>query len=299
MPIEAKFDSQSSTDGPLVHCLYDEATGSWQYVCVDQDSKSCAIIDPILDFDPASARTSTESAEVILRLVESEGYKVDWILDTHPHADHLTAGHWLAQRTAAPHGIGQKVRDIAILWRDYYNQPQSFVPDNCFDRLFADGDSLQIGRFETSVMLSSGHTLGSLSYVTGDAIFAHDTLMHVDVGTARADFPGGSSLDLWNSIQALLALPDESRVFVGHDYGTESRTEPACVATVAEHRKNNPHVGGTQTRSSFIDLRDKRDDTLGLPDRMLYALQVNLRGGRLPEPEDDGHSYFKIPANKF
>ncbi|SIO29728.1 MBL fold metallo-hydrolase [Vannielia litorea] len=299
MPTGRQVKSAASGSGPVVHGFYEEDTGSWQYICADPATKACAIIDPVLDFDPAHARTSTESAEDLLRCIETNGYELAWILDTHPHADHLTAGHWLAGRTGAPHGIGERCTEIAELWRDYYHMPGAFPIKGDFDRLFADGESFKLGELDVRVMLSTGHTLGSITYVVGDAAFVHDTLMHVDVGTARADFPGGSTEELWRSIQRILDLPDETRLFIGHDYGTDDRDQPECEATVARHRADNPHVGGGRSREAFIALRDARDETLGLPERMLFALQVNLRGGRLPEPEADGHSYYKIPANRF
>lgn len=299
MPAGKEIKSQSEGTGPIVHGQYETDTGSWQYICADPVTKACAIIDPVLDFDPAHARTSTESAEALLKIVEDNGYQVSWILDTHPHADHLTAGRWLAERTGAPYGIGRKAEDIAKLWRDYYNLPTAFPVEDDFDRLLEDGDTFTIGNLEVRVLLSSGHTLGSTTYVVDDAAFVHDTLMHVDSGTARADFPGGNAEELWDSIQDILALPEETRLFIGHDYGTDDRSEPACEATVAAHRADNPHVGGNQDKAAFVMMRNERDETLGLPDRMLHALQVNLRGGRLPAPEADGNSYFKIPANKF
>lgn len=299
MSIGQELTSHSSSGGPLVHYLYEPDTGSWQYICADPATGKCAIIDPVLDFDPAHARTSTESAEKLLAIVEQHGYDVQWILDTHPHADHLTAGRWLADCTGAPHVIGEKVTDIAKLWRDYYHLVDAFPVADDFDRLLSEGDNFSIGDLGVKVLLSAGHTLGSVSYVVGDAAFVHDTLMHVDVGTARADFPGGSTEELWDSIQEILSLPENTRLFIGHDYGTDKRERPACEATVAQHRADNPHVGGNQSKEAFIKLREERDATLGLPDRMLFALQVNLRGGRLPPAEADGNSYFKIPANKF
>ena len=162
-----------------------------------------------------------------------------------------------------------------------------------------DGDTFTIGELEARVMLSTGHTLGSISYIIGDAAMVHDTFMHTDAGTARADFPGGSASDLYRSLQQILSLPDETRLFVGHDYGTDQREDPAWESTVAEQRAHNTHIGGGVGEQEFVTLREKRDATLSLPDRMLHALQVNLRGGRLPEAESDGHHYFKIPANKF
>lgn len=300
MSVGHECTSRPETDGPVVHCQYETDTGSWQYICADPATHHCAIIDPVLDFDPVHARTSSESAEALLRIVETYGYEVQWILDTHPHADHLTAGAWLARRTDAPHAIGEKTRDIAKIWRDFYNLPDAFPVSEDFDHLFSENDVFSIGDMDVRVKLSAGHTLGSITYVIDDdAAFVHDTLMHVDVGTARADFPGGSAQELWSSIQEILALPETTRLFVGHDYGADGRDEPACEATVAQHRAHNPHVGGDRTRESFVKLRTDRDATLPLPDRLLFALQVNLRGGRLPPVEDDGNSYFKIPANRF
>lgn len=209
------------------------------------------------------------------------------------------AAAWLKEQTGIPMAIGEKVRDIAALWREIYNAPEAFPIDPHFDRLFADGDTFRIGKLNVKVMLSPGHTLGSITYVVGDAIFAHDTLMQPDAGTARADFPGGSASKLYDSVMAILDHPDHYRIFIGHDYGTDRRAEPAWESTVAEQKANNIHVGGGVSKQEYVENREARDRTLPLPDRMLAALQVNLRGGRLPEPEDDGHSYFKIPANKF
>lgn len=287
-------------ESPRVVGFYDKATGSVQYVAIDEATKSCALIDVVLDFDPRAARTSTESAQEILDYVAGEGLKIEWILDTHPHADHLMASAWLKEQTGAPTAIGEKVKDIAELWADYYHMPDAFDPDRDFDRLFADGETFRLGTLDVSVMLSPGHTLGSITYVIGDAAFVHDTFMHVDSGTSRADFPGGTSKDLWDSLQAILALPDNTRLNVGHDYPpVGDRKDPAWEATVADHRAHNKHIGGAVTEAEFRKLRDDRDATLPLPDRMLHALQVNMRGGRLPAAETDGKSYFKIPANRF
>ncbi len=209
------------------------------------------------------------------------------------------ATSYLKEKLGAPQGIGEKVREIAELWRDYYNMPNAFDVDATFDRLFADGDTFRIGDLPVRVMFSPGHTLGSITYVVGsDAAFVHDTLMYPDSGTSRCDFPGGSSSVLYDTLQAILSLPDETRLFVGHDYCKGGR-EPQWEATVAEHKATNIHLKGGVSREDFMKVRDERDAGLPLPDRILYALQVNLRGGRLPEPEGDGNSYFKIPANRF
>jgi glyoxylase-like metal-dependent hydrolase (beta-lactamase superfamily II) len=279
--------------------FYEPDTGSIQYVVADPATKKAAIVDAVWNFDPKHARTDTHSADAILAFVRERGLTVEWILDTHPHADHFMAGAYLKEKLHAPQAIGEKVRDIAVLWRDFYHEPKAFDVDKVFDRLFADGDTFKIGGLDVRVMLSPGHTLGSITYVVGeDAALVHDTLMFPDSGSSRADFPGGDAATLYRSIQAILALPAETRLFVGHDYGKGGR-KPQWEATVAEHKKSNIHVKDGITQAEFVKVRTERDKTLALPDRMLHALQVNLRGGRLPEPESDGMSYFKIPANRF
>ena len=294
---------KSASRGPAsaeVTGIYEPDTGSIQYIAACPHTGKCALIDVVLNFDPKSASTSTEAMDEVLSVVKERGYTVEWILDTHPHADHLMASASLKERLGAKNAIGEKVREIAELWRDYYNNCDMFHPDADFDRLFADGDSFSIGELPVRVMLSPGHTLGSISYVVGDdAAFVHDTFMQPDAGTSRADFPGGSAGQLYDSLMAILTLPDETRLFVGHDYGTNDREEPAWEASVREQRQHNIHVGGGTSREDYVARREKRDKTLSLPDRMLAALQINLRAGRLPAPEDDGHSYLKIPMNRF
>jgi len=298
------FTRTSPSQGPkspAVTGFYDPASGSIHYVVADPATGKAALIDIVQDFDTAEARPRHDSAQEIVDFVTREGLEVEWILDTHPHADHLMASAWLRDELGAPNAIGARVRDIAGIWEDLYHTPGTFDPERDFDRLFEDGAQFRIGSLDVRVMLSPGHTLGSITYVVGDdAAFVHDTFMHVDVGTSRADFPGGSSSVLYDSLQAILALPEQTRLFVGHDYPpVGDRQEPAWEATVAAHKRDNPHVGGGVGREAFMQVRDARDATLGLPARILYALQVNLRGGRLPEPESDGERYFKIPANRF
>lgn len=293
-------DSPSCGSGsPRVIGFYEPDTGSCQYIVIDEATRKAALIDIVLEFDLTSARTSTTSAEWALAVIAREGLDLQWILDTHPHADHLMAGAWLSDKTGVPHMIGDKIRNITEIWREIYNLPDAFDPDADFDRLLADGETFRLGSLDVRVMLSPGHTLGSISFVVGDAAFVHDTFMHVDVGTSRADFPGGSAHDLYHSLMAILDLPDETRLFVGHDYCTEGRDKPEWESTVAAQRSGNAHIGGGVSETAFVKLRQDRDATLALPGQMLHALQVNLRGGRLPEPEADGHSYFKIPANRF
>jgi glyoxylase-like metal-dependent hydrolase (beta-lactamase superfamily II) len=279
--------------------FYEPDTGSVQYVVSDPATRKAAIIDPVWNFDPYSARTDTRSADTILGFVGERGLQVEWILDTHPHADHLSAAAYLKDKLGAPQAIGERVSEIATLWRGLYNEPGAFEPHKAFDRLFSDDETFQIGSVPVQVVLSPGHTLGSITYRVGsDAAFVHDTLMVPDSGTSRADFPGGDAAVLYRSIQAILALPGSTRLFVGHDYRKGGR-EPRWEATVAEQRASNIHVKDEISEAAFVKLRVERDRTLPLPARMLHALQVNLRGGRLPEPESDGHRYFKIPANRF
>ncbi|MBB4002212.1 MAG: MBL fold metallo-hydrolase [Aurantimonas endophytica] len=284
---------------PDIWGFYEEDTGSIQYVCADPATRKAALIDIVLNFNPAEARVSTESADEILAHVEQQGLTVEWILDTHPHADHMMAAAYLKEKLGAPMAIGTKVVEIAELWRGLYNLPDAFDPERDFDLLWDDGASFRIGELDVRVMLSPGHTLGSVTYVVADAAFVHDTLMYPDMGSSRADFPGGSSKVLWQSIQEILALPQETRLFVGHDYGAKGRDDIRWEATVAEHRSRNVHVMDGTAESDFTRIRDERDKTLELPGRMLHALQVNLRGGRLPPPESDGNRYLKIPVNRF
>ncbi|UWR25188.1 MBL fold metallo-hydrolase [Sulfitobacter sp. S223] len=284
---------------PIVKPFWDAPTGSWQYVFHDPKTMKGAIVDPVLDFDPLAGATSTSNAERILSYVQDTGIEIVWILDTHPHADHFSAAPWLSQQLDAPMAIGAQVTGVQKLWKDIYNLSDDFAVDGSqWDQLFVDGAEFMVGDVPVRVMFSPGHTLASISYIAGDAAFVHDTLMMPDSGSSRADFPGGSSKALYQSIQGILALPDDTRVFVGHDYAPNGR-DPACVATVAEHKTSNIHFHDNPDEQSFRALRDSRDRTLALPKLMLAALQVNIRGGRLPEPEDNGRAYLKIPMNYF
>ncbi len=295
-----KFSRTSKSSGAGsadVTGFYDDDTGSIQYLVADPQTRKAALIDVVLTFDPESASTNADSVDAILDHAKSEGLEIEWILDTHPHADHLMASSLLKERLNRPNGIGEKVVEIAGLWRDYYNMPDAFDPGRDFDHLFRDGDTFEIGSLPVRVMLSPGHTLGSISYVVGkDAAFVHDTFMQPDVGTSRCDFPGGAAGALYDTLHDILKLPDETRLFVGHDYGTEDRTQPAWESTVAQQRSHNQHIGGGTSKADYVK---QRDATLPLPDRMLHVLQMNLRAGGFPAPEDDENRYLKIPLNKF
>lgn len=284
---------------PTVKSFWDRQTGSWQYVFHDPATMKGAIVDPVWNYDPMAGATTTHSAEEILAYVREAGIEIEWILDTHPHADHFSAGPWLKDRLGAPTAIGDQVVKVQKLWQGIYNLPVEFPTDGSqWDRLFADGESFQVGGIPVTVMFSPGHTLASITYVAGDAAFVHDTLMMPDSGTSRADFPGGSSQALFDSIQRILALPDETRVFVGHDYAPDGR-EALCQSTVAEQKAANIHLKDRPDADAYMAVRDKRDASLPLPKLMLAALQVNIRGGRKPEPESDGRSYLKVPLDYF
>lgn len=296
------FTRESPSRGagsPHVLGFWDKPTGSCQYLVWDEATKQAALIDVVQEFDPRAAVSRHDAAAWALEQISARGLTLAWILDTHPHADHLMASAWLRARTGVPNGIGEKVTDIARLWEGLYHLPGAFDPAADFDHLFADGQTFALGDLPVRVMLHSGHTLGSVTYVVGDAAFVHDTFMQPDVGTSRADFPGGNSSELYDSLMSILSLPDETRVFVGHDYGTTDRDDPEWESTVAQQRAANAHVGGGISRADFRALRDARDATLPLPERILHALQVNLRAGRMPEPEADGNVYLKIPTNVF
>ena len=283
---------------PIVKPFWDKPTGSWQYVFHDPETMKGAIVDPVLDYDPLAGATSTANAERLLAYVREAGIELVWILDTHPHADHFSAAQWLIGQTGAPTAIGEKVTGVQKLWKGIYHLPADFPVDGRqWDRLFADGERFMVGNVPVTVMFSPGHTLASVTYVAGDAAFVHDTLMMPDSGSSRADFPGGSSDALYDSITAILALPEATRVFVGHDYAPGR--EAACEASIAEHRAANIHWKNAPSRAEYRALRDARDATLPLPRLMLAALQVNIRGGALPPPEADGRSYLRIPLNAF
>jgi len=283
---------------PEVTGFYDPATFSIQYVLTDPASRNCAVIDPILDFDPKSGGTRTASADRLLEHIERNRLTLEWILDTHPHADHFSAAAYLQDRTGARTAIGARVIEVQKLWKAIYNLPDTFRTDGSqWDQLFSDGDRFRIGEMEVSVLLSAGHTLCSVTYVAGDAAFVHDTLFMPDSGTARADFPGGDARTLWHSIQAILALPDDTRLFTGHDYRPGGRAA-MWESTVAGQKSGNAHVRDDD-EDGFVRIRTERDATLPMPKLILSALQVNIAAGGLPTPEAEGRRYLKIPLDAF
>ncbi len=286
---------QNAERCPQVKGFFDKRTWSVQYVVSDPATGKCAIIDPVLDFDEKAGATGTINADAILDYVRQNGLTVEWILDTHPHADHFSAAHYLKEKTGARTAIGGRVVDVQKLWKRIYNWPELATDGSQWDHLFAHGEMFKVGSIDAKVMFSPGHTLASITYVVGDAAFVHDTLFMPESGTARADFPGGDARVLWKSIQDILALPDDTRIFTGHDYQPNGRA-PRWESTVAEQKKSNEHLAGV-TEEQFVELRRRRDKTLPLPKLILHALQVNIRGGRLPEPEANGKRYLKFPLD--
>jgi glyoxylase-like metal-dependent hydrolase (beta-lactamase superfamily II) len=282
---------------PRVHSKYHADTGTWCHVAADPVSKWCAIIDPVLDYEAKGARTGTSFAQEVLSLCMAEGYRVQWLLETHAHADHLSAAEWLQQKTGAPVGIGAGIRSVQAAFKPIYGFEDDFPTDGSqFDRLFNDGDHFLLGDIDVEVIATPGHTNDSLSYRIGDAVFVGDSIFMPDGGTARCDFPGGDAQVLYHSIQRLYALPDDTRVFVCHDYGPGGR-EPKEQTTIGEQKRANIHVRADTPAAEFVEMRRKRDATLALPALILPAVQVNIRGGRLPPPDASGRRFLSLPLD--
>lgn len=285
---------------PEVFGFFDQGTNTISYVVHDPATDRAAIIDSVLDFDYPSAHTDTRGADAIIAFVKEKGWTVDWILETHVHADHLSAAPYLQQRLGGKIGIGERITVVQDTFGKIFNEGTEFQRDGSqFDRLFAEGDEIAIGTLTARVMHTPGHTPACLTYVIGDAAFVGDTLFMPDYGTARCDFPGGSAETLYGSIQKILALPDQTRIFVGHDYLPEGREAYHWETTVGAQREANVHIGHGRSREDFIRMREARDATLAAPRLIIPSLQINMRAGNLPPAEDDGNSYLKVPLNKL
>ncbi|MBT8458099.1 MAG: MBL fold metallo-hydrolase [Boseongicola sp.] len=285
---------------PIVTSFFDSATNTISYVVRDPEGTQCAIIDSVLDFDYASGRTDTASADAIIEYIKSEGLSVAWVLETHVHADHLSAAPYFQEKLGGQIGIGENIKTIQDTFGKIFNEGTEFQRDGSqFDALFKDGDSFHLGQLRGDIMHTPGHTPACLTYVIGDAAFVGDTLFMPDFGTARCDFPGGSASDLYDSVQRILTLPDETRIFVGHDYKAPGREEFAWESTVGEQKAKNVHVGGGKPREDFVEMRETRDASLGMPKLIVPSLQVNMRAGNMPEPDDKGDVFLKIPVNKL
>lgn len=280
-----------------IQSFFDTTTGTVSYVVTDAASRRAAIIDPVLDYDSKSGHTSTKSADALLDYVRANEITVEWILETHAHADHLSGAHHVQEQVGGKIAIGERIREVQATFKQLYNLGPAFLPDgNQFDHLFKDGEVFHIGDVKATALWVPGHTPADLAYVIEDAVFTGDTLFMPDVGTARADFPGGNALTLYRSIHRLLELPSETRVFVCHDYPPEGR-DAAWETTVAEQRASNIHVRDGVSEDEFVALRNARDATLEMPTLILPSIQVNIRAGQLPPAEDNGVAYLRIPLN--
>ncbi len=285
---------------PFVKAFFDEATNTISYVVRDRAGSACVIIDSVLDFDYASGRTDTASADAIIDFVKAEDLNPVWILETHVHADHLSAAPYLQEKLGGKIGIGANITIVQDTFGKVFNEGTEFQRDGSqFDALFTDGDSFHIGQLRGDVLHTPGHTPACLTYVIGDAAFVGDTLFMPDFGTARCDFPGGSADQMYDSVQRILSLPDDTRIFVGHDYKAPGRDVYAWESTVGEQKAKNVHVGGGASRETFVGMREARDATLGMPKLIVPSLQVNMRGGNMPEPDDQGDVFLKVPVNKL
>ena len=281
---------------PHITAFFDEPTGSVSYLVADPATKQAAVIDPVLDFDAASGSISTRSAERILAAAGEQGLSIVLVLETHPHADHLTAAPFFRERTGARVAIGDGVREVQKTFAPMFGASDVKSDGGDFDLLLEDGQQLPLGELTIEVIATPGHTPACVSYKVGDAVFVGDTIFMPDYGTARTDFPGGDARQLYRSIHKLLALPPETRLFLCHDYKAPGRDEFAWETTVAEQRASNVHIGSGVSEEDFVAMREKRDSTLSAPKLLLPAIQVNIRGGRLPPPEANGVSYLKIPV---
>lgn len=284
---------------PLIEHFYDEPTGTISYVVVDPATGHAAVIDPVLGYDPVSGRTDPLPAKRLLDWIDERDCRIQWILETHAHADHLTAAQWIRESHGGTVAIGRGICSVQKHFAAIFNLGPSFVADGeQFDHLFDDGETFRIGTIDCQVMGTPGHTRDSISYVVGDAVFVGDSLFMEDFGTARCDFPGGDPSQLYKSIQALFRLPDETRLYMCHDYRPGGR-ELRWLSTVAEQKQNNIHVKSGTSEADFVQMRTARDRQLDLPKLIVPAIQVNIRAGHLPEREDNGVSYLKMPVNKL
>ena len=283
---------------PIVHAFFDQATNTVTYVVAEPDGAACAVIDSVLDFDQASGRTDTRSADAVIAFIRQNGLRLEWILETHVHADHLSAAPYLQEALGGKLAIGDKITVIQDTFGKVFNEGTRFRRDGSqFDRLLQDGSSLMVGQMRVDAIHTPGHTPACMTFVIGDAAFVGDTLFMPDYGTARCDFPGGSAAVMYDSIQRILALPDDTRIFVCHDYKAPGRDEFAWETTVGAQKALNKHIGQGKPKADFVALREARDATLSMPKLILPSLQINMRAGQQPEPDDNGVSYLKLPLN--
>ena len=294
----AQIRRAKTAGSPVVQSFFDEPTNTATYVVWDAATKKAAIVDSVLDFDAAAGRTKTASADAVIAYVRDQGLTVDWLLETHAHADHLSAAPYLQQALGGQLAIGREIIRVQNVFGKIFNAGTDFERDGSeFDRLFEDGDRFAIGNIDAIALHVPGHTPADMAYAIGDAVFTGDTLFMPDYGTARADFPGGDTRQLFRSIRRLMQLPDETRLFLCHDYKAVGRDEYVWETTVGAQRVGNVHVHEGVSEDDFVAMRTSRDATLSMPKLILPSIQVNMRGGHLPEPEANGTRYLKIPLD--
>ncbi|MFD2678139.1 MBL fold metallo-hydrolase [Camelimonas lactis] len=282
--------------GPLIQAFFDEPTNTVSYLAADPATKIAAVIDPVFDYDHPSGTVDTRSVEAILKAADAAGYRIEWVLETHAHADHLSGAPWIRARTGAKIGIGEHIKEVQRIFRPVFNAEDLHTDGRDFDHLFRDGERFRIGELEVETLHTPGHTPADVSWRIGDAVFVGDTLFMPDYGTARADFPGGDARQLYRSIRRLLALPPETRLFMCHDYKAPGRDAYAWETTVAAQRAGNVHVKDGVTEEEFVAMRNARDATLSAPRLLLPSIQTNIRAGRFPPAEANGVRYLKIPV---
>ena len=288
------------TQHPLVQHFFDEQTNTFSYVVVDPISRKCAVIDSVLDYDAASATTKTINADLIVNYIQENSLSVEWILETHVHADHLTASQYLKERLGGQIAISTKIAIVQETFSSIYNLDiKHFNAQQAFDHLFADHEQFKIGELIAYNIPTPGHTPACLSYVIGDAVFIGDTLFMPDYGTARCDFPKGSASVLFDSVKMLYQLAENIRVFLCHDYLPEGRYQYSCESSIQAQRGTNIHINDQTTKAEFVAMRNRRDATLSMPKLILPAIQINMNGGKFPEPEENGIRYLKLPFNYF
>ena len=282
---------------PLVEAFFDKATSTVSYVVYERPGSACAIIDPVLDYDPQSGRTRTASADQLLAFIQAKKLQVEWLLETHVHADHLSVAAYLKSRVGGKIAIGEHIRTVQTIFKEIFNLESGFPVDGSqFDHLFVADEVFFIGNLKVQALHVPGHTPADMAYLIGDAIFTGDALFMPDVGSARCDFPGGDARKLYQSVRRILSLPDETRVFICHDYPPEGR-EVQWESTIAAQRVSNIHINDSVTEQAFVAMRTAKDATLDMPKLILPSLQVNICAGTLPRPEANGISYLKIPLN--
>ena len=285
---------------PIVKTFFDEPTFTYTHVVSDPETSQCAIIDSVLDFDYAAGKTDKRSADEVIAYVKSESLKVTWILETHVHADHLSAAPYLKEQLGGTLAIGEHITVVQNVFGKAFNEGTEFERDGSqFDHLLKDDESFSVGNIQARALHTPGHTPACMSFLIGDALFVGDTLFMPDYGTARCDFPGGDATTLYQSIQRLFTLPDDTRVFMCHDYKAPGRDDYQFETTIGEQKKHNIHVGEAHNQSDFIEMREKRDATLNMPRLILPSVQVNMRAGHMPPAEENGQVYLKVPVDLF